>query len=179
MAIGARFPEVLAAAREGLEWAWSELYREYAPQLLRFLRSQGAGDPEDLLGDCFVQLVRHLDQFKGDEAGFRAWAFTIARSRLVDHWRKSARQPVVLSADPEADAGRPPESTGPADQGLLSRLAVAEILDFLTADQRAVIELRFIDKFSLAETAEILQRSEGSVKLLQHRAIKSLRRALS
>jgi RNA polymerase sigma-70 factor, ECF subfamily len=178
MPIGSRFPQVLQAAVDGLEWAWAELYREYAPALLRFLRSQGAADPEDLLGDCFVQLLRNLADFSGDEAGFRAWTFTVARSRLIDSWRKAARHPVMPVADPSAEHGAARHVSGPADEGLLVDAGVAEILERLTPEQRAVITLRFVDRFSLAETAEILQRSEGSVKLLQHRAIRTLRREL-
>ncbi len=178
MAIGSRFPQVLQAAADGLEWAWAELYQEYAPPLLRFLRSQGAADPEDLLGDCFVQIVTHLGEFAGDEAGFRSWTFTIARSRLVDSWRRAGRRPVTPVADPTL-VGRPAQHhTDAADAQLLQAGDVAEILAVLTPDQRAVVSLRFVDRFSLSETAEILGRSEGSVKLLQHRAIRALRRAL-
>jgi RNA polymerase sigma-70 factor, ECF subfamily len=179
MAIGARFPQVLQAATDGLEWAWSELYREYAPPLLRFLRSQGAADPEDLLGDCFVQLLRNLDGFTGDEAGFRAWTFRVARSRLIDSWRKASRHPVTPVEDPSMVGRAAPEMSAAADEALLHDVSVEAILNLLTGEQRAVVTLRFIDRFSLAETAEILGRSEGSVKLLQHRAIKSLRRKLS
>ncbi len=179
MPIGPRFPQVLQAATDGLEWAWSELYREYAPPLLRFLRSQGATDPEDLLGDCFVQIVRNLAEFCGDEDGFRAWTYTVARSRLVDAWRRAGRQPVSPVADvSEVVTLRAHDGDGP-DAGVVERAGVEEILQRLTPDQRAVITLRFVDRFSLAETAEILGRSEGSVKLLQHRAIRALRRALS
>lgn len=178
MPIGPRFPQVLQAATEGLEWAWSELYREYAPALLRFLRSQGALDADDLLGDCFVQIVRNLGEFSGDEDGFRAWTYTVARSRLVDSWRRAGRQPVVPVADvSEVATMRTHDGDGP-DAGVVADAGVEEILQRLTPDQRAVISLRFVDRFSLAETAEILGRSEGSVKLLQHRAIRALRKAL-
>lgn len=175
MPIGARFPQVLEAATDGLEWAWVELYREFSPPVLRFLRSQGAAEPEDLLAECFVQIVRNLPTFTGDEAGFRAWTFMIARSRLTDSWRRAGRRPVVPVADP---AEHTDEAVGGPEEELMSDVAIAEILNTLTPDQRAVIALRFVDRFSLAETAEILGRSEGAVKLLQHRAIKALRKAL-
>jgi RNA polymerase sigma-70 factor (ECF subfamily) len=175
MPIGARFPQVLQAAVDGLEWAWVELYREFAPPVLRFLRSQGATEPEDLLAECFVQIVRNVATFSGDEAGFRAWTFTIARSRLADSWRRAGRRPVVPVADP-TDHGE--ETVSGPEEAMMGDVAIAEILDRLTPDQRAVISLRFVDRFSLAETAEILGRSEGAVKLLQHRAIKALRKAL-
>lgn len=179
MPIGSRFSEVLQAAAEGLEWAWDELYREYAPPMLRFLRSQGANDAEDLLGDCFVQIVRKLGDFTGDEAGFRTWVFLIARNRLVDQWRRGDRRPVVLSADPLAASGAQQVTVPGADAPTVADASLEDILGRLTADQRAVITLRFVDQFSLAETAQILGRTEGSVKLLQHRAIRTLRRELS
>ncbi|HML50438.1 MAG TPA: RNA polymerase sigma factor [Propionicimonas sp.] len=179
MPIGPRFPEVLRAASDGVEGAWSELYREFAPQLLRFLRAQGATDPEDLLGDCFVQIVRKLGDFSGDETGFRTWVFLIARNRLVDEWRRADRRPTVLRADPLVAASTPATIVPGADEAAIGRAGLDEILGRLTPDQRAVISLRFVDRFSLAETAEILGRSEGSVKLLQHRAIRALRRDLA
>lgn len=179
MPIGSRFPEVLRAASDGVETAWSELYQEFAPQLLRFLRSQGASDPEDLLGDCFVQIVRKLADFSGDEAGFRTWIFLIARNRLVDEWRRTDRRPTVLRADPLASGPAPTAVVPAADEAAIAGAGLEEILGHLTPDQRAVISLRFVDRFSLAETAEILGRSEGSVKLLQHRAIRALRRDLT
>lgn len=179
MAIGSRFPQVLLAATDGVEWAWAELYREYAPPLLRFLCSQGAADPEDLLGDCFVQIVRNLPEFSGDEDGFRAWTYTIARSRLVDSWRRAGRQRVDPVADLADVVDAQPRSGVPGiDDELMTQSAMREILFRLTPDQRAVVTLRFVDRFSVAETAEILGRSEGSVKLLQHRAIRALRRAV-
>jgi RNA polymerase sigma-70 factor (ECF subfamily) len=61
----------------------------------------------------------------------------------------------------------------------VQREAVREVLDLLTADQRAVLLLRVLDKFSVAETAAIIGKSEGAVKVLQNRAIKTLRRHLA
>ena len=67
MPIGPRFPQVLSSASEGADWAWAELYRELSPALLRYLARQGAADPEDCLGECFVHMVRRLPAFEGDE----------------------------------------------------------------------------------------------------------------
>ncbi|HEY3407877.1 MAG TPA: sigma-70 family RNA polymerase sigma factor, partial [Propionicimonas sp.] len=91
MAIGARFESVLSAAGRGADWAWDELYRDLSPVVLRYLSNHGADEPEELLGDCFVHVVRNLGSFEGEESAFRAWVFTIAQSRLIDHWRKRGR----------------------------------------------------------------------------------------
>jgi len=177
MTIGPRFPQVLSAASEGADWAWAELYRDVSPALLRYLRSQGAIDPEDCLGECFVHMVRRLTAFTGDEAAFRAWAFTIARSRMVDSWRSAGRRPVRPTGNVAETLDLSQHTPGP-DSGLEQREAVRAVLDLLTADQRSVLLLRVLDQFSVAETAAIMGRSEGAVKVLQNRALAALRRRL-
>ena len=177
MALGERFPDVLSAAAEGADWAWAELYDEFAPSLLRFITSQGAADPEDCLGECFVQLVRNLPSFSGDEAAFRAWLFRVARNRVVDAWRAAHRRPVVLTDDVTVvlDTRHHQE---PADAELTVRYSVEDVLATLGEDQRAVIVLRVLDQFGVEEVAVILDRSPGAIRALQHRAVRSLREAL-
>jgi RNA polymerase sigma-70 factor (ECF subfamily) len=177
VAIGDRFPNVLSAAVEGADWAWAELYRDLAPTLLRFLTTQGAPDPEDVLAECFIHVVRQLPAFSGDEAGFRAWTFTIARSRLVDAWRAGGRRPVRATGTVEETIDRTVLHAS-ADAHLVAHESVMGVLSTLTPDQRAVIVLRVLDQFSVEETAQIIGKSAGAVKVLQSRAIASLRRTL-
>lgn len=177
MAIGASFPQVLSAAIEGADWAWAQLYRDLAPSLLRFLTSQGAAEPEDLLAECFVHIVRQLPSFSGDEAGFRAWTFTIARNRVVDSWRAGRRRPVSATGTVVEAIDRT-AAYPPADAELGRRDGVLEVLGTLTPDQRTVIVLRVVDQFSVEETARIIGKSAGAVKVLQNRGITSLRRTL-
>ena len=178
MAIGARFLQVLLAAGQGDEWAWAEIYRDLAPGVLRFLKAQGIPDPEDCLGDSFLEVVRNLHRFEGDEDAFRAWVFTIARGRLVDIWRRAGRRPKSSSEDVETAAARRHHQGG-ADEDLLQRDSVAHILQSLTPDQRSVLLLQVVHKFSIHETAVIIGKGEGAVKLLHHRAIRTLRRTLT
>ncbi|MFZ0530904.1 MAG: RNA polymerase sigma factor [Propionicimonas sp.] len=177
MAIGDRFPQVLSAASEGAEWAWAELYRDLAPVLLRFLIGQGVAEPEDCLGECFVQLVRNLPSFTGDERAFRAWAFRVARNRVVDTWRAADRRPVSTTGDVPAVLDRRFQHEA-ADGDVLRRDWLAQVLAGLTPDQRTVVLLRVLDQFSVEETAQIVGKSPGAVRVLQSRAIKSLRIAL-
>jgi DNA-directed RNA polymerase specialized sigma24 family protein len=111
MAVGESFAGVLEAARVGAEWAWRALYADTAPDLLRYARASRAPDPEDVVGETFLQAVRGLGSFGGDERGFRAWLFTLARNRIVDDHRKLVRRrteplPVEVLAEigPHADA---------------------------------------------------------------------------
>ena len=93
--IGLVFPELLAAAQAGHEWAWDRLVRSYGPAVLGYARSQGMAEPEELLGDVLVELVKGLRAFSGDEGNFRSWIFVIAHNRVVDARRRAGRRPTA------------------------------------------------------------------------------------
>jgi len=175
--LGERFPDTLAAAAEGADWAWAALYRDLGPVLLRFLTGMGAAEPEDALAECFVQLVRNVPRFDGDETAFRAWAFQVARHRAYDSWRAAGRRPQVATGIVQPLHERVLQHEA-ADAKAIEAAAVDEMLGRLTSDQRAVLMLRVLDRFSVEETAQILGRSPGAIRVLQHRAVKVLRKAL-
>jgi RNA polymerase sigma-70 factor (ECF subfamily) len=147
-------------------------YRELARPVLGFLRARGVADPEDVLGEVFLQVARDLDRFREreDPEAVRRWVFTIARNRAIDEGRRRRRRPRVVTAEvPEAgrsDAGGP-------DPTLLAAIAT------LTDDQREVIGLRFVADLALADVARITGRTTEATKALQHRALESLRKAVS
>jgi RNA polymerase sigma factor (sigma-70 family) len=148
-----------------------DVYRELAPAVLGYLRAQRARDPEDLLGEVFLQVTRDLPRFRGDRDDLRRWIFTVARHRLVDDYRRRARRPQVLDRElPDTPARAPAE---PIDPELVAALAL------LTDDQREVIVLRFIADLPLEVVAEITKRRIGAVKALQHRALATLGRILT
>lgn len=142
------------------------LYRQLAPAVLGYLRAQQVPDPEDTLGEVFVQVVRDLPRVRGDDAAVRRWVFTLAHHRAVDAHRRRHRRPESLVAD----APDRPEPAGPAP---LDR-ALLDALGRLTDDQRAVVALRFVADLPLEVVAEVLGRRVGAVKALQHRALARL-----
>lgn len=168
---------MLEAARWGGEWAWSRLYREFAPPVLRYLRLRGAAEPEDLLGEVFLQVACRIGSFSGDAVGLRNWLFTIAHRRVIDEHRARSRRPV----EPVADLELPSLEADPA--GLVAdRLAEAEVvgmLDGLTPDQRDVLLLRLIGGFTVDEVALIVDNTAGGVKALQRRGLAALKKSLS
>jgi RNA polymerase sigma-70 factor, ECF subfamily len=139
--------------------------------VLGYLRSQRARDPEDLLGEVFLQVTRDLGRFRGDRHDLRCWVFTIARHRLVDDARRRARRPEIVDRElPDVSAGLPADAPDPE---LVRALAV------LTDDQREVIALRFIADLPLEEVARVTKRKIGAVKALQHRGLATLARILT
>ncbi|MCB9371666.1 MAG: sigma-70 family RNA polymerase sigma factor [Microthrixaceae bacterium] len=146
-------------------------YRELAPAVLGYLRARRAPDPEDLLGEVFLQVSRDLGGFRGDATDLRRWVFTIARNRMTDAFRRRARRPALVDRDPPVVAAPPPPD--PVDEELVAALAG------LGDEQREVVVLRFVVDLSLEDVAAVTGRSANAVKAMQHRALRNLRRALA
>lgn len=167
---------LLEAARAGADWAWRDLYATHAPRVRGYAVSQGVADPDDLVGEVFLQAVRNLAGFAGSAEGFRSWLFTIAHRRVLDARRRAQRRPERMTGRvPEVPAGMTADEAAAA--GMLdSRLR--EGLALLTVEQRHVVALRVIADLSIDEVARILNKRSGAVKALQHRALQQLRRHL-
>jgi RNA polymerase sigma factor (sigma-70 family) len=176
-ALGERFDQLLVAARAGGEWAWREIYVSLAPTVLGYLRGRGAADPEDLLGEVFLHVVRKIESFTGTEAAFRAWVLTIAHRRLVDDFRRRAARPEEGSDQLET-AG----PFGDVEREAMAVVETAEVLAAireLTPDQQDVLLLRLVADLTLEEVARVLGKRLNAVKALQHRAQASLAKAIS
>jgi len=174
------FDATLAAAREGAPWAWEALYRDLGPRVLAYLRARRVPEPEDVLGEIFVSVVRDLSRFSGAEDDFRAWVFTIAHHRLVDDLRMRRRR-VFLVAEPVAEVATGLQG-GDVEAEAIDRLTggeVARILDELTPEQRDVLLMRIFGDLSLQEVADALGKPLGAVKSLQHRAVRAVKRNMS
>jgi len=147
-----------------------EVYRHLAPAVLGYLRSQRAIEPDDLLGEVFLQVARDLPRFSGDDDALRRWVFTIAHHRLIDDRRRRARRPQLSDGEaPDAAAPELPDATDPELLAALARL---------TAEQREVVLLRFVGDLPLEAVAKMTKRNVGAVKALQHRALEQLGRIL-
>ncbi len=167
------FATVLRAARGGDDDAWRELYLQHSSPVLGYLRSQRAPGAEDLLGEVWLQAVRDLDRFTGDDRGFRAWLLSIAHHRLLDARRSMARRPVEVG--PDAGEARADTSTSAIpDAQLLAEQDLSELLEGLPERQRSLLYLRFVLDLPQAEVARVMGMSTPAVKMLQGRAVRAL-----
>jgi RNA polymerase sigma-70 factor (ECF subfamily) len=162
------------AAGRGEEWAASLLYRAVQPLLLRYLGQKAPGHEQDLASETWLAAAQSLPRFEGDFARFRALLFTIARRRVVDHYRRQGRRPRAVVLEEEADFAdlRP----GPEDlvEQMSASEAVAALVGSLPEAQAEVILLRVLAGLSVEEAAQVMGRSAGSVRILQHRALRRL-----
>ncbi len=177
--LGDRFDDVLHAARRGDDAAWAEVYRDLAGPILGYLRAQRAPDPEDVLGETMLQVVRDISRFEGDEDGFRSWVFTIAHRRLLDARRRRQRKPADASEGEVLEAALPPvEGAEPAALAELGLEEVLRQLDRVTDEQREVLLLRLVADLDVAQTAEVTGRTTDAVKALTKRGLDRLRTLL-
>ena len=175
-------------ARAGDRHALGQLYDTYRDRVARFATGR-LGDPEkaeDVTSETFEAVCRNLGSYRAG-TDFEAWLFTIAHRRVADHFRRRyRRQEVALDeASSPADGGQArsgalPAVAGPEEAVLAAerRAEVAGAFRRLRPDQQEVLALRVLGGLTAAQVGEVLGKSEGAVRVAQHRALQSLRTAM-
>lgn len=170
-----RFPEVLAAAQGGAEWAFAALYREANPRLLRYFASRARDEAQDLAAETWMAVARQIGSFEGAEDDFRRWLFTIAHHRLVGYWRSAGRrrdEPV-----PDSDLSQLAGTADPSEDvvgSMSAQAAVERIVATLSPEQAEIVLLRVLAGLSVEEVAEVVGKRPGAVRVTQHRALRKL-----
>ncbi|MUK86823.1 sigma-70 family RNA polymerase sigma factor [Ornithinibacillus sp. L9] len=169
--------ELIREILRGDQLAIQELHSRYVDHIFYyiFIQTNSYHDSEELLQDVFFKTARQLHQFEG-KSSFKTWIFKIARNVVIDYYRKNNKRQYPITMDQnfmECIAGKD-ES---AEKTVLRNLHIDEVmqtLDKLPKHYQTVLHLRFIEDFSIKETAEIMGKTILSVKALQNRARKAL-----
>jgi len=169
---------LLAAARKMDRDALIEIFDLYAPAIYKYaLRlCSDAVMADQIVGDVFAKLMEHLSAGMGPSLNLRSYLYEMAYHIIVDEARHSRQWTpfeVVYARDTTGSS-----TSVTAEERVLFEAALRAIMNDLTDDQRHVAILRFLEGFSLKETATIIGKSVGNVKVIQNRAINSLRKAL-
>jgi RNA polymerase sigma-70 factor, ECF subfamily len=173
--VGEEFADLLKAVQDdGAEWAFSALWRDANPALLRYLRVVAPDVAEDVAAETWVQVVRGLPKFSGDEQAWRAWLFTIAHRRVLDQARHHRRHP----AEPLDDIHAADVPTAPgAEQVAMENLATGDaiaMISRLPRQQAEVILLRVVAGLDTDTVAHLLDRSPGAIRVAAHRGLQRL-----
>lgn len=164
---------LLARIQRYEQQALVEVYDRYFDQIYRYLNYR-LGEPEvaaDLAGEVFLALIDALKAQKPPRTSISGWLYSVARNLAADYIKDKLRS-VPLVDDLVAD------DISLNDQAYLAQMTplLKQALLQLTEEQQHVLALRFGQSLSLAEAAELMDKSVGSVKALQHRALASLAR---
>jgi RNA polymerase sigma-70 factor (ECF subfamily) len=177
--IGREFAHVLAAAQGGSELAFSRLWRDSNPVLLRYLRVVAPDAAEDVAAETWLQVVRALARFRGDEQAWRAWLFTTARRRGIDEIRRRARQPqTALEEVPPGSFPLSPDTADLAIEHIDTRSAMA-LIARLPPYQAEVILLRVVAGLDTETVARLLGRTPGAVRVAAHRGLRRMAEILA
>ena len=172
----------LADARRREPAAVTRIYTAYAPALYRFFMAAVSDRhlAEDLTGTAFVSAIEALPRFRGPIEALGGWLFQIARHDLYDYRRKQARSRIEPLEDNLNEAAAAAGAADPEELAIerLEGTRVLAALRELSSDQREVLLLRMAGGLTAPEVADILGKTTGAVKALQHRGLASLARVL-
>jgi RNA polymerase sigma-70 factor, ECF subfamily len=166
-------------AQRGDRAALEDLYLIHFDRIYSYLHmSVGSRhDAEDLTTQTFVKMLESIGRFRWQAVPFSAWLFRIAHNLAMDHFRSRRRwHPEEEIPEPNGAA-----ETSAEEQALASigQTGLMELIGRLSPEQRQVLTLKFVFRFSNGEAASILGKTEGAVKSLQHRALSSLQKHVS
>ncbi len=151
------------------------MYKTYADDIFRYLyvHVRDTQIAEDLTADTFLKAWQRIKTF--DFRHPRAWLYTIARNNLNDYWRKHKTLPLEEDFDiPDNRASNEERLDAQIDTERMKKA-----LHSLPDDMKSVVILRFLQGYSVRETATALDMSEANVRVVQYRALKKMRGKLS
>jgi RNA polymerase sigma-70 factor, ECF subfamily len=170
--------QAVAAARDGNEAAFYTLYTAVQPGLLRYLRALVGQDAEDVASETWLQIARDLRSYRGENAGFRTWAASVARNRAVDHLRKLGRRPAVAVPVEQMEHLANAEDTAVrAVEAVATNSAIA-LIATLPQDQAEAVLLRVVVGLDAEAAGQVLGKRAGAVRTSAHRGLKRLAKQL-
>lgn len=173
--------ELIERAQRGDSAAFGPLYDHYIKPIYRFIAVKVGTreEAEDLAHEVFMSAWQKLPNFKLQGFPFGSWLYKIARNRVIDHYRTKkpnvSLDDDVTLAESLFNLGEGAEAEFDLNQSL-SQIKIAMLE--LNEEQREVITMRFVEDLSPQEIAEILDKREGTVRIIQHRAITKLKKIL-
>lgn len=168
--------ELIQRACGGDRQAFGLLYERYLDDIYQYMfyRVGNTQDSEDLTEKVFLKIWESTPRLCSEEPirNFRAWIYRISHNLVVDHYRSRKETSPLSSNESQYPAGR---STEEDVESLRERDLLVKAIGQLNPQDQEIIVARFINQLSHAETAEIIRKSEGHVRVLQYRALKKLR----
>jgi RNA polymerase sigma-70 factor, ECF subfamily len=177
-------------AQAGNPEAFGMLFERHALTVYRFLSAHldDMLDVEDLTEDVFLKAWRALPRYRETGVPFAAFLLRIARNIVIDYYRNARRSEVNLEPESDREPGEAQvarvsgaDSPDPGET-VITNLEHRELrlqLDCLRKDYRTVLVARFLGELSPEETARLMGKTVGAVRVLQHRALAALRKLLA
>lgn len=170
--------KLVVLAKRGNQDAFSQLYDIFVDPIYRYVYYRvDSGEAEDIVETVFLKVWENIRQYKPQKRSFSAWIFRIAHNLIVDHYR-SAKDRVFEELHPQIPDQSRQHNPIKSAQSILDNEVLKKALNNMKRQYREVIIYKFINELSNKEISEILGKSEGSLRILQFRALKALKKVL-
>jgi RNA polymerase sigma-70 factor (ECF subfamily) len=165
--------QLILHAQQGSQAAIAQLYQMHAQQIYRYVayRVPTQADAEDITADVFMKMIEGLRAYRLTGAPFEAWLYRIAAARIADYHRRGRRRPQTELSETLSTSDPSPEELLNEDQEVA---VLRQALSGLDSDQQEILVLRFVERKSHQEVAQIVGKTVSAVKSIQHRALVQL-----
>jgi len=167
--------ELVKKAQKGEPDAFGVLYNKHLTPIYRFilLKVGNRADAEDLSHQVFLNAWQNIKSYRFQGFPFSSWLYKIASNAVIDHWR-TKKSNISIDLVAENFLSDSPELGNLLDQKRDVE-TIRVVLTKLEPEQQNVLIMKFVNELSNKEIAHVLGKSEGAVRVIQHRAIKRLR----
>lgn len=164
---------LISSASKGDHAAQTQIYEEYFDRVYRFIfyRVSHKQIAEDLTEEVFIKAFRSLSSLKAT-LSFEGWFFRIARNLVIDHYRKAK---TTIDIEELENTLEYEENIVDSANISLDQKRLLSLMKQLPPEQQIIIKLKFLDELENEEIAEMLNKSEVSIRVTQHRAISKLK----
>jgi RNA polymerase sigma-70 factor, ECF subfamily len=170
--------KLIRGAKRGKTENFSTLYAHYVPSIYRFIymKVTHREEAEDLTHEVFLSAWQNLGSYQSRGFPFSSWLYQIARNKVIDYYRLRKVKVALEDASPEQLKAEGDPAAELDKQFTLE--TVRSAIRSLSHDKQDVLLMKFMEDLPHEEIARTLAKSEGAVRLIQHRAINELKKLL-
>jgi RNA polymerase sigma-70 factor (ECF subfamily) len=164
---------LISQAAKGVEEAQTQIYKQYFDRIYRFIyyRVSHKQIAEDLTEEVFIKIFQSIASLKAT-LSFEGWCFRIARNAVIDHYRKNK---IAVNIDELENTLEYHQNVVDDANSTLDQTHLLRLLKQLPPEQQIILKLKFFDELENEEIAEMLNKTEVSIRVTQHRAITKLK----
>jgi len=166
-------------AQSGESEAFGVLYDTYLPKIYRFilLKVTKKTDAEDITHQVFLSAWQNIKSYRFQGNPFSSWLYKIAHNAVIDFYR--TQKPIIdIELVSEDSLAHLPNLEHELDRGI-ELIKVRHALTKLKPDEQSMLIMKFVDELSNKEIAEALHKTEGAIRVIQHRALKQIKNILN
>ncbi len=165
----------ITRAKKGSKDSFGVLYDYYSPKIYRFiyLKTANHSETEDLTHEVFLSAWQNLPRYQHRGFPFSSWLYQIAKNSVIDFYRTSKKNLQIESVDEELVKVNFPYSEILDASMELEKLK--KLIASLKPDYQDILIMRFVDDLTNEEMSAALNKSQGAIRLIQHRALKELK----